>query len=181
MKYNRYFLAIGGAVGLVGFLASLQWLTLLGIGVGWGASLMQLLFCLRYYLPAVMGGEKPVFNYSLVTVFVQFTEFLSLYALLSKFSFWESNPQTLRFVVAMTIPILFLILIQMRLATQTEMLAHYKGLLITMLVIASVTFLFFLTPEKKLATRFFSSQPEKLKQITAEIEKRTPPPTKKKK
>jgi hypothetical protein len=35
-------------------------------------------------------------------------------------------------------------------------------------------FLFFLTPEKKLAQRFYHTEPEKLKMLLVDIEKRMP-------
>jgi hypothetical protein len=129
----------------------------------------------------MMGGEKPALEHSFVTVLVYLAQLIATLGLWSKFSFWDINPQAMRTSVYLYLPTLLILLFQMRLTVGEEAITHYRSLLIMSLATASITFLFFLTPEKKLAQRFYASQPEKLQPLLQEIEKRTPKPKPKKK
>lgn len=174
MKYQPYFYLIGLLVSAVGFVASWQGLILGGLGFCAGVSVVQLLGALKGYLPAVMGGEKPAPPYALSSILAISAQMIAMFALWAKFSFWEMNPQTLRASVTFYVPTLLILLITMYLSTDKATYLHYQQNLAVSLVTLAVLFLFFLTPEKRLAQRFYSSEPEKLKQLLIEIEKRTP-------
>lgn len=181
MKYNPYIYATGALLGIVGFVANIHSLVLLATGICAGSTAVLLAVALRGFLPATLGGEKTTMEHSFVTVLVYLAQLIAMLGLWSKFSFWDFNPQAMRTAVYLYLPTLLILLFQMRLTAGEEAIRHYRSLLIMSLLTASITFLFFLTPEKKLAQRFYATQPEKLQPLLQEIEKRTPKPKPRKK
>ena len=174
MTYQPYIYVFGALISAIGFAVSVQSLLLFGIAFCLGVSVVQLLSALRGFLPALAGGEKPTFQHSFASMLVFSAQILAMIALWCRFSFLEFNPQAMRMGLYLYLPTLLIQLIQMRISVSKEGYKYYQQLLGYSLATASVLFLFFLTPEKKLAQRFYQAEPEKLKIIVTEIEKRTP-------
>ncbi len=176
MRYELYANLLGLSLFVIGFGSSQIIILLLGLAVSLLSSLTRLYEVLSKYLPAILVGKKPNPKQDLATVLGVFTQGLAVFALITRFSFWDINPAFMRTVLYLYVPVLFVLLIHLRLTTSTEMVAHYRYLLVMLLVVIGSAFLFFLTPEKKLVQRFYASQPEKLRILLPDIEKRTPKP-----
>jgi hypothetical protein len=174
MKYQPYFYLGGLAIGAVAFVVASQTFLLVSIAFCIGVSIVQLLGGLKGYLPALAGGEKPAMEVSLVSILAILAQIVAVGALWCRFSFWETNPSVMRTGIYLYLPTLLIQLIQMRVSDTKAMYAYYQQLLAISLVTASVLFLFFLTPEKRLANRLYASEPEKLQKVLADIELRTP-------
>ncbi len=174
MKYQPYLYLGGLGLCAIAFMMASQVFLQASVAFCIGVSITQLLVALKGYLPAIAGGEKPAMEASLVSILAILAQMMAMGALWCKFSFLETNPAMMRTGVYLYLPTLLIQLIQMRISDTKTMYLYYQQLLAISLVTASSLFLFFLTPEKKLANRFYASEPEKLKTVLAEIELRTP-------
>jgi|GEM_PF-3113420 len=181
MKYELYANLIGLGFFVMGFIVSQPLLVIAGLGIAIVGIVYNLFKTLRGYFKAVFAREKPSEQFSLVTILATLAHTFAMLGLTTKFTFWAGNPQIMRAAVSFYVPVLVILLIQIRVTATVQTFQHYMNMLINALIVLAITFLFFLTPEKKLAQHFYTSQPEKLKNLLLEIEKRTPPKILKKK
>ena len=176
MKINYYTTFFSILLAGLGFALALPYLVIAGIGAIAASTLVVWGLTLKTYLQASFGGEKPPVEGSLTSLLAISMQSLALFALVARFSFMSINPEALRLAMYLALPTLIILLIQLWLSADMAAFAYHQKLLIRTLSIAAITFMFFLTPEKRLAKYFYSQQPEKLEKLLQAIEARKPQP-----
>jgi hypothetical protein len=153
----------------------------LKIGANFGSILLVigLLSLVFLYLAIPFLNQKEKIQG--ISIVVEYAANLTLgigtLGILFKLNFWQSGNDILKIALYSFLCVILVLLFSLRLAINQTIYNFYQKLLIQNLLIASISFLFFLTPHKRLAQLYFKNDTK----LIQEIEKKLDPTKREKK